>query len=594
LNNDSAFPKPKIGEYWEIIGKTTNIFAPSIQVDAAAYLGKGVLPDPVQPSWDELINGSLDTQYIEIEGVATMMKANNLLLVTRGGKIKLELYDLDSQMLKGLEDAVIRIRGVVSPVRNDFQQVVVANLRMFNASINVEEPAPAAPFAIPLKRASDLLFFDPRANALQRIRIAGQVVHRRHGLYFLMDGDYGLRFQTRSEVELKIGNRVEIVGFPDLSGPLPALSDCLVQRTDQAALPEIRQLSGDALLNGKFDATLVRVQATLVNSSVNSSEQVFELQAGNRGFMARLEKKDGFASKILPGSRLDLLGVYAGQGGDWVSSRDIDSFELLLNSASDVHVLARPSWWTVEHTLAVLGGMVFAIMAASVWIVVLRRQVEERTTRLAAEIQRREQIELQRALEAERSRIAQDLHDDLGATLTQIRFLSDSAVPKATRDQLRQVSEKSLQMVASLDEIVWAVNPANDSVRSLAAYLRHMAAELFRATTVNCRFDVDRSLPLLPLTSEVRHNLYLTTREALNNSAKHAQATELWLRIHWQEKTLRIAVEDNGCGFDNLQAVAGTNGLANMQQRMKKIGGSFECETQPGSGTLYRICLPFK
>ncbi|HTB84150.1 MAG TPA: PA14 domain-containing protein, partial [Candidatus Sulfotelmatobacter sp.] len=309
LNDGSSSRPLKIGEYWEITGKTTNIFAPCIQVDNALYLGKGVLPEPAQPSWDEVINGSLDTQYIELEGVATMVRtneqANTLVLFTRAGKIMLELYDLDPQMLRGMEGAVVRIRGVISPARNDSQQVVVANLRLFNTSINVEEPAPADPFAIPVKRVSDLLFFDPHANALQRIQIAGQVVHSRHGVYFLMDGDFGLRFQTKSQEELQIGDLVKIVGFPDLSGSAPSLRECLVQRTGRAALPKVRQLSGDALLDGKFDSTLVRIQATLVNSSANSLEQVFELQAGNRGFMARLEKNNGFATDVLPGSRLD-------------------------------------------------------------------------------------------------------------------------------------------------------------------------------------------------------------------------------------------------------------------------------------------------
>jgi len=599
LNNGAASRTPKVGEYWEITGKTTMDFAPTIQVDKAVYLSDGILPDPVRPSWDELINGSLDTQFIELQGVATAVGTNTLGLLTRGGKIKLQLFDLEPRALAGLENAVIRLRGVLSPKQDTPVQFVPANLRLFNTSITVDEPASAAPFAIPLKRVSDLLFFDPHANALQRIKIAGQVVHIRHGEYFLMDGDYGLRFQTTSREEIQIGDLVEVVGFPDLSGSSPALRECLVQRTGRAALPQARLLAGNALLNGKFDATLVRIQATLVNASVNSFEQVLELQAGNRGFMARLEKQAGVVTGVLPGSTLDVVGVYAGQGGGWIANRQVDSFDLLLNSPTDVRVLARPSWWTVGHSLTVLGGMFFVILVASSWIIVLRRQVEERTHRLGAEIQRREQIEHLRVLEAERARIAQDLHDDLGATLTQIRFLSavemaDSVISPATRDRLQQVSDKSLQMVTSLDEIVWAVNPANDSVRSLAAYLRHMAAELFRATPLNCRFDVDKSLPVLPLTSETRHNLYLTAREALNNSAKHAQATELWLRIHWREQTLHIVVEDNGCGFAHEQLVAGGNGLTNMRRRMEKIGGSFACDTHPGSGTIYRINLPFK
>jgi len=146
--------------------------------------------------------------------------------------------------------------------------------------------------------------------------------------------------------------------------------------------------------------------------------------------------------------------------------------------------------------------------------------------------------------------------------------------------------------VSSLDEIVWAVNPANDSLPSLGSYLRHVAQEFFRSTTVRCRLDVDQLLPSVPLTSEVRHNLYLAIRESLNNVAKHSQATEVWLRIHWKNQTLHIVVEDNGRGFSGRNVAPPGNGLPNMRRRLEKIGGRFECDTQTGGGTICRISLP--
>ena len=279
------------------------------------------------------------------------------------------------------------------------------------------------------------------------------------------------------------------------------------------------------------------------------------------------------------------------------SGRDIDSFELLLNSPSDIKVLERPSWWTIRHTLAVVGGLALAILGALVWISLLHRQVEERSQQLTAEIRRREHTERQRALEEERSRIARDLHDDLGATLTQIRFLSalesrDALVPETSRGRMGQVSEKSREMVTSLDEIIWAVNPANDSLPSLATYLCQFAEEFFHPTPIRCRLDVDDSLPPVALTSEVRHHLYLVVREALNNIVKHSQATEVWLRIQWRDHGLAIALEDNGCGFAHLSTVTTGDGLSNMRSRLERIGGRFECQTQPGAGTICRIWLP--
>jgi signal transduction histidine kinase len=598
----TAGQTPKIGDYWEIEGKSDVDFAPDVQVYRGIYLGPGNLPEPIRPAWAELINGSLATRYIEIQGVATAVETNGLTLLTREGKIKLRLREVALETLTNLEGALIRVRGVASPYRDADQKMMLSpltDLRLFNASINVDEPAPSHPFETPLKHASDLLFFDARADALRRIKIAGQVLNERQGEYFLMDGIYGFRFTPQSPVKLQTGDLVEVVGFPDLSGSSPVLREALVRPTGKASLPVARQLSNDAMLSGKLDATLVSVKARLIGLSINRSEQVLELQAGTRNYVARLANSQGALPDILPGSLLAVTGVYAGQGGDRASSRDVDSFELLLNSPSDVHVLARPSWWTFRHTLAVITVMVLVILVALVWITLLHRQVEERTLQLTSEIKNREQAERRHALEAERTRIAQDLHDDLGATLTEIRFLSavkscDALVPAATRLQLMEVSEKSRQMVSSLDEIVWAINPANDFLPSMVNYLCHVTEEFLRTTKVRCWMDVDESLPSVALTSETRHNLYLAVREALTNVAKHSQATEAWLRIHWKDQTLHIVVEDNGCGFAVPQIVSSGNGLSNMQHRLEKIGGGFEYDTRPGSGTVCRIHLPFK
>ncbi len=276
--------------------------------------------------------------------------------------------------------------------------------------------------------------------------------------------------------------------------------------------------------------------------------------------------------------------------------RSVGAVRILVRSPADFVVLERPSWWTLQRALMVIGGLGIVLLLAFIWITQLHRKVEQRSVQLSTEIHRREQIEHQRALEEERARIARDLHDDLGATLTQIRFLSavesrDQAVPEGTRSQLALVSSKSHELVASLDEIVWAINPANDSLRNLANYLCHVASEFFTTTPIRCRLDVDDSLPALSLTSETRHNLYLAVREALNNIAKHSQATEAWLRIHWREGALEIAIEDDGRGFSEAQAAEMGEGLRNMRQRIEKIGGRFSCDTKAGSGTICRIAL---
>jgi signal transduction histidine kinase len=589
---------PRVGDFWEIAGTTFVEFAPNIHVQSATYLGSGTLPEPVRPTWDQLINGSLDADYVEVQGIVTAIETNGVTLLTPTGKISIQLPDLNPLTLGRYEDALVRIRGCVVPVRNiKTQQIELGQISLINETVDVDEPAPANPFsAAPLEHASDLLMFDPRAGALQRVKIAGQIVHGRNGEYFLMDGHDGVRFFPNTNVALKAGDLVQVVGFPELGGPSPLLREAVVRKVGTGPLPLPQPVPGDALFSRRYDSTLVQVQAHLTGIVRTPSDQVLELQTGTRGFVARLKTSDGLLPDLAPGSLLQLTGVYAGQGGDLASGREIDSFDLLLNSSADITVLAKPSWWTLRHMLTILGIMALVIVAAVIWITLLHKRVEERSSQLAAEVSRREQTERQRELEKERTRIARDLHDDLGATLTQIRFLSavesrDSQVPEGTRERMGQISEKSHEMVASLDEIVWAVNPVNDSMPHLANYLCHFAGEFFRPTPIRCRLDVDDSLPQAPLTSEVRHNLYLAVREAMNNVSKHSKATEAWLRIRFQQSELRIVVEDNGCGF-TLGAASSGEGLVNMRQRLEKIGGHFEIKTQARGGTICQFRLP--
>lgn len=586
----------RIGDYWELEGDSCIDFAPSVEAHSGRYLRPGMPPEPLRPTWDELINGSLDTQYIEVQGVANLVADDRLTLLTSGGLILIQSDDLQKMQKESLEGALIRIQGVVAPTR-DTNQMVLATLRLFNASVVVDEAAPQDPFETPIKHASDLLLFDPRANALRRVKIGGVLLHEQQGEFFVMDGSSGVRFRPKIPTNLDIGTRIEVVGFPDVSGPSPVLREAVARAIAKSELPEPRKLSEGGLLNGKLDSTRVRVDGRLVRMSIQQAEQVLELQAGTRSYLARLGVTSGMIPDIQPGSLLETSGVYSGLGSDRASGRDVDSFELLLNSPADIRVLARPSWWTIQHTLSVIAIMAMSMLAGLIWIVALRRQVEQRTAQLESEIKNRGVVERQRALEEERSRIAQDLHDDLGATLTEIRFLSavesrDSSVPAGTRSQLAEVSEKSRQMVSALDEIVWAVNPANDSLPNLASYLRHVAEEFFGATGVHYRLDIDPSLPSVSLTSEMRHNIYLFVREAMNNIAKHSEATEAWLRIYWRDGVLRVLVEDNGRGFVSVDDVFRGNGLSNMRRRLEKIGANFSCDTQPGSGTVCRLELP--
>lgn len=204
------------------------------------------------------------------------------------------------------------------------------------------------------------------------------------------------------------------------------------------------------------------------------------------------------------------------------------------------------------------------------------------------------EIEHERALERERARIARDLHDEIGAGLTEIAMQSDwvcrEVAQTATADTQRRIEgicRSAVELVRNVDEIVWAVNPANDTVDRFVNYLAQHTEHFLEASGLRVRFDIPQELPASALPGAVRHFLFLAVREALSNAVKHARADLVRLEILNVEGWLQIAVEDNGCGFVPEEvAWEGTrDGLENMRQRMNEIGGRFSLLSQPGGGT---------
>jgi signal transduction histidine kinase len=210
---------------------------------------------------------------------------------------------------------------------------------------------------------------------------------------------------------------------------------------------------------------------------------------------------------------------------------------------------------------------------------------------------RREMLRLkqQRALEHERLRIAHDIHDDLGARVTQISLLSamsqnNSSFPEKARADFDRISKMSRELVAALYETVWAVNPENDNLEALGSYLCQMANKLCEQTPLRCRFH-GTGLPVeVQLSSQTRHNICMAVKEAIHNAIKHAQASEITICMTFADGDLDISIQDDGRGF-NLQTHPDGNGLPNMEQRLTNIGGQCVVESQPGSGTTVRIHL---
>lgn len=233
-------------------------------------------------------------------------------------------------------------------------------------------------------------------------------------------------------------------------------------------------------------------------------------------------------------------------------------------------------------TLAVLGG---AALTAGLVRQFTRRRMQRRL----------DALERERAIERERSRIARDLHDNLGADLTHLALLSDLAQsdvndPAKATKHLDEIFDLAQTLTRQVDEMVWAVNPANDSLQGFVPFLCNHAQNYLLAAGIPCRLDIPAAFPDAPLSSTQRHHLFLTVKEALHNLVKHAHATEAWLRLNFADQTLRIQIEDNGRGIT--EPAAPGDGTGNMQQRITGIGGTLERTSATGKGTRITITMP--
>ena len=206
-------------------------------------------------------------------------------------------------------------------------------------------------------------------------------------------------------------------------------------------------------------------------------------------------------------------------------------------------------------------------------------------------------LEQEQALQRERARISKDMHDDVGASLTRISLLSEVAKrevasPERVQSSIEKISDLAREVVTNLDEIVWAVNPKNDTLDSLASYITEYASMFFESAPVHCRFDVPEKIPSHHLTAEIRYNIFNAAKEALTNILKHSRATEVHLAFRLQNSSFELLIEDNGAGFSPDKVPRFSNGLTNMRQRMTDINGTLSLSSKPGEGTTVKFHLP--
>lgn len=199
---------------------------------------------------------------------------------------------------------------------------------------------------------------------------------------------------------------------------------------------------------------------------------------------------------------------------------------------------------------------------------------------------------LQNRMQHIRNKIAQDLHDDIGSTLSSISILSDLALRESgstqTIETMNEIKDSSILLMERMDDIVWSINPRNDSLENLLMRVRHFATTLFEARGVDYSIEIQKNINEVRLPMDYRQHIYLILKEAINNLVKYADASHAWLEVQFDDHHLTLCVRDNGSGFDSAKPSTG-NGLTGMRRRAELMNARLAIRAAPGEGTAIRL-----
>ena len=363
----------------------TGDFAPVVDHARARLIREGHLPaNAPLMSLSRLLTGGEDGQWVEIEGVVRSVRTTKKHVVLEtalsDGDLSLITMKVADVNYDALVDAKVRIRGNDAPVYNRTRQMTGTHTFFPGmATVKIEEPAPADPFSLPVEKAGNLLRFIPDITFRHRTHIRGRVTMQWPGrMICIQDVTQGICSQTAQTTPLRLGEIIDVLGFPIAGAFTPTMTDATFMRTGKWEAEKARLISAQQAMRGDHDAELVQVEGKLIGQDRAAGDPTLLLSDGTFVFPAILpgQSNGGTAPEFKVGSTLRLTGICSvlldskrttsGEGQTIPSS-----FRLLLRSPRDVVVLESPSWWNARNTLIVLTVVLAVTLAVFCWVVAL-------------------------------------------------------------------------------------------------------------------------------------------------------------------------------------------------------------------------------
>ncbi len=648
-NRNGIAPEP--GDIVRVTGVTEKgAFAPVITGPTFEKIGTGPLPPARAVSIERFIAGAEDSQRVEISGIVraarmTDTKSNYDLTVASAGYRFYAFTRLpdgvDPQHLVG---ARVRLRGTSGAFFNQAQRRLTA-LKLFMPppqpdDFVVEATESIDPFTTPLLALNNLATYRKDKRPGQRVHVKGRITYLRPGQeLFLQDESGGLRVESSQIESVSVGDEIEVAGFPDFENFLPVLQDSVFRKTSApkfTVAPKVVKMQ--EVQDGLCHGDLVTLQGKLLDRFVRQdywppwsknmrTRTVLNMQSENFTFTAEAEAPEAMADlTALPvGGTIQVTGVCFTESGEDGKAR---SFQILMPSGKSAVVLARPSWLTTQRLLTGLAILLAVSIVAVGWTVMvskknatlkelvrekekaqielrqahdhLEQRVKERSAQLKLQITARKELELQsKATLAERTRLAQELHDTLEQSLTGVALQLDTTTrlfEKETDSAKRHLDMARNLVAESQMEVhrsVWNLRCRALEQFDLPGALLMSSQQITGGSSL--RVEMKARGRVRPLPETVEENLLRIAQEALTNVIKHSGATLTEIDLDYGPKNVVLQVKDNGKGFA-LDHCAGPReghfGLLGISERTKRLHGEIVFSSVPDGGTTIRVQIP--
>ena len=604
----AAHPECQMGDYVEITGITNSgHLSPLIKADTIRVLEHRALPTAHRTHYYELASGREDCQWTEAEGIVRTIEDSMHDLTLRvsfdGMALQVVVREWKGLVPPQLIGAHIRLRGVVGGSKTPQRQMVepVLWVTCLPETFQIIAPGPADIFSVPLQSANSLLEYGRNSSSGDMARVRGVVTGRfSPNLLFLREGAKSLEIRLQqSSIPLKIGDQIEVVGFPEMSTIQPILKNSFVRFLAHGPAPIPHRTEAKNLLNFAREADWVEIQGELREIFHRDTGITLVVSEDGMVFSVDLDIIPGKDEVILPpvGSRVSLTGICQ---IDHLSPPNMSqvvapaSFHLRLHSLADLRVLTRPTWWTTQRLLTTVALLSAFALGALGLIWSLDRRVRSQTEIILRNGQNEAMLE-------ERNRIARELHDTLEQQLAGATILLDAIAtilieqPERARDGLNTARA---MLRHSLDEAQHAVSDLRNNdlfERDLKELIEDSVRERLQHTSIAVDFHYEGAWP--DLTTVVKKNILRIVQESVTNAIKHAAPTRISIVLLAAHDRIELHVVDDGCGFsvqNRKRRGPGEFGLIGLHERAEKIGAKLSIQSAPQRGTTVAVSLSRK